>query len=92
MGLRNEFEKKIFEDISKYLDREKAKKLLEEETRLSLDGVDYSDEEAARFGEAVIYLDGIGERDKVREEIFNSDWYRSYFDEKGNQIKGNMYR
>lgn len=79
MGLRDELEERIFEKASKYLDREKAKGLLENEMKLSLDNVEYSDEDAMRFGEAVIYLDGLGELEKVREEIRNSTWYRNYF-------------
>ena len=79
MGLRDELEERIFEKASKYLDREKAKGLLENEMKLSLDNVEYSDEDAMRFGEAVIYLDGLGELEKVREEIHNSIWYRNYF-------------
>ena len=79
-----EIDKQIFEEVSKYLTRDKAKELLMEEMKLSREGVDYSDEDAMRFGDAVIYLDGIGEREKVREEIYNSEWYKSFYDENGN--------
>ena len=79
-----EIDKKIFEDVSKYLDREKAKKLLMESTEHTINGTDYPDEVAMKYGEAAIYLKGIGELEKVREEIYNSEWYKSHYDENGN--------
>ena len=81
----DELDKKIFEEASKYLDRNKAKEICKEAIKRDLEGNNELDIPfAMKHGEAIIYLDGINELDKVRQEIYESDWYKSYFDENGN--------
>lgn len=78
-------DKKIFEEASKYLDRNKAKEICKEAIKRDLEGNNELDVPfAMKHGEAIIYLDGIDELDKVRQEIYESDWYKSYFDGNGN--------
>ena len=84
MGLRDDIEKQIFEEVSQYLTREKAKELLRESIEHVINGTDYPDDVAAKYGYAAIYLDGLGELEKVREEIYSSEWYKSHYDENGN--------
>ena len=83
----DKLDKEIFEKASKYLDREKAKKICEESTRRGLELSDNDESFCKKHGEAIIFLEGIGELEKVQEEIYSSEWYNSYFDEKGNLIK-----
>ena len=56
MGLRDKLEEKVFKKASKYLNRDKAKKLLMESTEHTINGTDYSDEVARKYGEAIIYF------------------------------------
>ena len=84
----DELDRKIFEEASKYLDRNKAKEICKEAIKRDLEGNNELDTPfAMKHGEAVIYLEGIEELDKVRQEIYESSWYKSYFDEEGNLIK-----
>lgn len=84
----DELDKKIFEEASKYLDRNKAKEICEEAIKRDLEGNDELDTLfAMKHGEAVIYLEGINELDKVRQEIYESSWYKSYFNDEGNLVR-----
>lgn len=84
----DDLDKKIFDRVSKYLNRDKAKEIYEEAIRRNLEGYKELDIPfATKHGEAVIYLDGINELENVRQEIYESYWYNSYFDKEGNLIK-----
>ena len=83
----DKLDKEIFENASKHLNREEAKSICEISIKQDLDGIKVSEDFCKKHGEALIYLEGIGELEKVQEEIFSSKWYNSYFDEKGNLIK-----
>ena len=83
----DKLDKEIFENASKHLNREKAKSICAISIQQDLDGIKVSEDFCRKHGEALIYLEGTGELERVQEEIFNSDWYNSYFDEKGNLAK-----
>lgn len=84
----DDLDKKIFDRASKYLDRSKAKEICKEAIKRDLEGNNELDIPfAMKHGKAVIYLDGINELENVRQEIYESDWYNSYFDKEGNLIK-----
>lgn len=84
----DELNKKIFEEVSKYLNREKAEKICKEAIKRNLENNKSLDIPfAMKHGEAIVYLEGIGELNNVRQEIYESDWYKSYFNEEGNLIE-----
>lgn len=84
----DELDKKIFEETSMYLDRNKAKEICKEAIKRDLEGNNELDIPfAMKHGKAVIYLEGINELNKVRQEIYESSWYKSYFDKAGNLVK-----
>lgn len=80
-------DKEIFERVSKYLDREKARKICEESVKRGLELNDSDESFCKEHGEAIIFLEGIGELEKVYEEIHSSDWYNSYFNKQGNLVE-----
>ena len=64
-----QIDKSIVEEVSKYLDRDKAKEMLMES---ALNDKEESFEDSMRYGEAALYLQSIGELEKVQQEIHNS--------------------
>ena len=83
----DKLDNQIFKEASKHLNKDKAKEICKEAIKRDLENKDELDIPfATKHGEAVIFLDGINELDNVRQEIYESDWYKSYFDKEGNLI------